>query len=74
MAIYIVKIRVWNDLKMMWNSFQTLALLFQKRIYSLIKSYSFHFNISQVNLTSDWALNQHWVLEFSIIGERGPEL
>ena len=51
----------------------SLALLFQKQIYSLIKSYSFHFNIFQVNLTSDWTLNQHWVLEFNIIREQGPE-
>ena len=52
----------------------SLALLFQKYIYLLIKSYIFHFNISQVNLTSDWALNQPWVLEFSIIWEWGLEL
>jgi len=50
-----------------------MALFFQKYIYLLIKSYIFHFNISQVNLTSDWTLNQPWVLEFNIIGERGPE-
>ena len=31
----------------------SLALLFQNYIYLLIKSYIFHFNISQVNLTSD---------------------
>ena len=31
----------------------SLALLFQKWIYLLIKNYIFHFNISQVNLTSD---------------------
>ena len=35
-----------------------LGLLFQKYIYLLIKSYIFHFNISQVNLTSDWTPNQ----------------
>jgi len=49
----------------------SLASLFQKKIYLLIKSYVFHFNISQVNIASDWALNQPWVLEFSIIGEWG---
>ena len=37
---------------------------FSKKIYVLIKSYIIHFNISQVNLTSDWALNQPWILEF----------
>ena len=36
----------------------SLALFFQKQIYLLIKSYIFHFNISQINLTSNWALNQ----------------
>ena len=36
----------------------SLALIFQKYIYVVIKSYIFHFNISQVNLISDWALNQ----------------
>ena len=41
-------------------------------IFSL-KVIFFHSNISQVNLTSDWALIQLWVLEFSIIGERGLE-
>ena len=41
-----------------------LWLLFSKNIFLLIKSYTFHFNTSQVNLTSDWALNQPWVLEF----------
>ena len=35
-----------------------LGLIFSKKIYVLIKSYIIHFNISQVNLTSDWALNQ----------------
>ena len=102
MAIYIVKVGVWNNSHTIWDSFQTsvfnaknlsfivpgtlhartgsgmrahanscvhrskasLALLFQKQIYLLIKSYIFHFNISQVNLTSDWALNQSQVLEF----------
>ena len=48
-------------------------LIFQKYIYLLIKSYIFHFNTFQVNLTSDWALNQPWVLEFNIIGEWGFE-
>ena len=42
----------------------SLALLFQKQIYLFIKCYIFHFNISQVNLTSNWALNQCQVLEF----------
>ena len=51
----------------------SLASLFQKKIYLLIKSYIFHFNISQVNVTFDWVLNQPWVLEFNFIGERGPE-
>ena len=50
----------------------SLALFFQKYIYTLIKSYIFHFKISQVNLTSDWALKQPWVLEFNIIGEWEP--
>ena len=45
------------------------GLIFQKIIYLLTKSYIFHFNTSQVNLTSNWALNQSWVLEFSIIGK-----
>ena len=31
----------------------SLALLFQKYIYLVIKSYIFHFNISQVNLISN---------------------
>ena len=38
--------------------------LFSKNRFLLIKSYIFHFNTSQVNLTSDWALNQPWALEF----------
>ena len=42
----------------------SLDLLFQKQIYQLIKSDIFHFNISQVNLTSNWTLNQHCALEF----------
>ena len=50
-----------------------LGLTFLKYIYLLIKSYIFHFNISQVNLTFNWAQNQPWVLEFDIIGELGPE-
>ena len=32
--------------------------LFFKKRFVLIKSYIFHFNTSQVNLTYDWALNQ----------------
>ena len=36
----------------------SFALIFQKFIYSLIKSYTFHLNTSQVNSTSDYALNQ----------------
>ena len=51
----------------------SFGLVFQKLIYFLIKSYIFHFNTSQVNLISNWALNQPWVLEFSIIGEWGLE-
>ena len=51
----------------------SFGLIFQKYIYLLIKSYIFHFNTFQVNLTSDWALNQPWVLEFNIIGEWGLE-
>ena len=47
--------------------------IFQKQIYLLIIIYTFHFKTSQVNLTSDWTLNQPWDLEFSIIGERRPE-
>ena len=39
-------------------------LLSKNKFYLLIKIYIFHFNISQVNLTSDWALNRPWVLEF----------
>ena len=45
---------------------QTMGFLwpsFFKNRFFLIKSYIFHFNISQVNLTSDWILNQPWVLE-----------
>ena len=42
----------------------SFSLIFQKLIYFLIKNYIFHFNISQVNSTSDWTLNQPWVLEF----------
>ena len=114
MAIYILKIGVWNDSQTMWDSFQTstsmqktcllllllllilfffknvfetlrvrarsglhaqadscvhmprasLALFFQKYIYLLIKSYIFHLKIFQVNLTSNWFLNQPWVIEF----------
>ena len=41
-----------------------LGLYFPKQIYLLKKSYYFHFNISQVNLKYDWALNQPWALEF----------
>ena len=52
----------------------SFGLIFQNLIYLLIKSYIFHFNTSQVNLISDWALNQPWVFEFSIIGEQEPEL
>ena len=43
---------------------------FQKQIFAHLKSYIFHFNTSQVNLISDWALNQPqtpnqpWALEF----------
>ena len=51
----------------------SFGLIFQKLIYLFTKSYIFHFNTSQVNLTSDWALNQSWVLEISIIGERRPK-
>ena len=40
-----------------------LAFIFQNYIFSSLKSYIFHFNISQVNLQSDWALDQPWVLE-----------
>ena len=42
----------------------SLAFIFQKQIYLLIKNNIFHFNISQVNLEFDWALNQPWALEF----------
>ena len=42
----------------------SLAFICQKQIYLLIKNCIFHFNISQVNLESDWALNQPQVLEF----------
>ena len=49
------------------------GLIFQKLIYLLIKSCIFHFNTSQVKLTSNWTLNQPWVLKFSIITEQGPE-
>ena len=42
----------------------SLAFIFQKQIYLLIKSYIFHFKISQVNLEFDWALNKPWALEF----------
>ena len=42
----------------------SLALFFQKYIYLLIKSYIFHLKIFQVNLTSNWFLNQPWVIEF----------
>ena len=42
----------------------SLALFFQRQIYLLIKSYIFHFSISQVNLTSNWTLNQPCALEF----------
>ena len=51
----------------------SLTLLFQKQIYLLIKIYIFHFNISQVNLTFDWALNHLRSQNFSIIGEWGLE-
>ena len=51
----------------------SFGLIFQNLIYFLIKRYIIHFNASQVNLTSDWALNQSWVLKFSIIGEQEPE-
>ena len=44
---------------------------FYKKIYLLIKIYIFHFNISQVNLTSDWALKQPWILEFQHQWGRG---
>ena len=51
-----------------------LNLIFPKIDLFAHKSYIFHFNISQVNLTYKWALNQSWVLEFSIVGEWEPEL
>ena len=42
----------------------TLVILFPKiDFYSFRKLY-FHFNTSQVNLISNWALNWPWVLEF----------
>ena len=41
-----------------------LGLYFQKIDLFALKSCIFHFNISQVNLESDWALNQPWALEF----------
>ena len=50
-----------------------LGLLFRKYIYLLIKSYIFHFNIFQVNLTFNWALNQPWVSKFLHHWERGLE-
>ena len=40
------------------------SFYFQKQIFAHLKSYIFHFNTSQVNLISDWALNQPWALEF----------
>ena len=43
-------------------------------MYFLIKSYIFHFNISQVNLTSDWALNQLWILEFQYHWGMGAQI
>ena len=42
----------------------TLVFYFQKQIIAHLKSYIFHFNTPQVNLISDWALNQLWALEF----------
>ena len=50
----------------------SFGLIFQILIYLLIKSYIFHFNTSQINLTSNWVLNQPWVLKFNINRERGP--
>ena len=41
-----------------------LGLYFQKIDLFALKNCIFHFNISQVNLESDWALNQPWALEF----------
>ena len=35
----------------------SFGLIFLRLIYLLIKSYIFHFNTSQANLTSNWALN-----------------
>ena len=42
----------------------TLVFYFQKWIFAYLKGYIFHFNISQVNLIFDWALNWPWALEF----------
>ena len=42
----------------------TLVFYFQKWIFAYLKGYIFHFNTSQVNLISDWALNWPWALDF----------
>ena len=40
------------------------SINFQRQIPAHLKSYIFHFNTSQVNLISNWALNWPWALEF----------
>ena len=35
----------------------TMVIYFQKQIFAHLKSHIFHFNIPQVNLILDWALN-----------------
>ena len=39
-------------------------LIFQKYICAHLKCYIFHFNTSQINFISNWALNWPWALEF----------
>ena len=41
-----------------------ISLICFSKIDLFAQKLHFSFNISQVNLTSDWALNQPWPLEF----------
>ena len=40
------------------------SFYFQKMIFAYLKGYIFYFNIPQINLISDWAVNWPWALEF----------
>jgi len=46
MAIIIKKIRVWNGSQMMWDSFQTLALMQKTCLFMLLEPYM---------CTQDWS-------------------